>query len=92
MEESDKRKERLRAMRLEATTDVSSSFNQQTLNSILPPPLTNPLLENEDFNVAATTAPPRFDFYTDPMAAYSTDKRRSFTPRPHSSPSASYGN
>ncbi|XP_021743742.1 uncharacterized protein LOC110709801 [Chenopodium quinoa] len=87
MEESEKRRERLRAMRLEATTDaVPSSFPQQTLNSILPAPLLN----NEDSDAAAAAAvtpPPRFDYYTDPMAAYSTDKRRPFTPRPHVSPS-----
>ncbi|CAO2834549.1 unnamed protein product [Amaranthus hypochondriacus] len=87
MEESEKRRERLKAMRLEATSEVvssstSSSFSQQTLSS----PLANPLLDNFDSNVAATP-PPRFDFYTDPMAAYATDKRRPFVPRPNFSPS-----
>lgn len=90
MDESEKRRERLKAMRLEATSEIvssstSSSFSQQTLNS----PLANPLLDNFDSSVAATP-PPRFDFYTDPMAAYATDKRRTFIPRPNFSPS--YGN
>lgn len=90
MEESEQRRERLRAMRLEANAEVvSSSSSQQTLNSNFPPPLANPLLENEDSAAAAATPPPRFDYYTDPMAAYSADKRRPFTPRPHLSPSPS---
>ncbi|KAL2893079.1 Protein SICKLE [Bienertia sinuspersici] len=86
MEESEKRRERLRAMRLEATAEVapssSSSFSQETLIST---PLPIPLLDNQESNTAS--APPRFDFYTDPMAAYSNNKPRPFTPRPQFSPS-----
>uniref|UniRef100_A0A7C9ASZ5 Uncharacterized protein n=1 Tax=Opuntia streptacantha TaxID=393608 RepID=A0A7C9ASZ5_OPUST len=87
MEESEKRRERLRAMRTEAQAEVQVGSNtcspsQQSLS--------NPLLERpEDESRAAA---PRFGFYTDPMAAFSTDKRRTgHQSRPHFPPSPSAG-
>lgn len=78
MDESEKRRERLKAMRMEAAEagvhgDAGSSIGASH-NS-----LANPLAE------ASAPAPvgaeplsaPRFDYYTDPMAAFSSDKRRS---------------
>lgn len=74
MEESEKRKERLKAMRVEAAhAEVSNTVE----SSATPGCLSNPLNETsssltmqEDF---CTT--PRFDYYTDPMAAFSANKR-----------------
>lgn len=89
MEESEKRRERLRAMRMEA--GVSNTSCSCSSSSSSPSSLSNPLLERplEDSHAAA----PRFGFYTDPMAAFSSDKRRTglphSTPRPHFSPSPS---
>ena len=72
MEESEKRRERLRAMRAEAAEADSHG------NSITPPlptsGLTNPLTEIP--SQEGPRSAPRFDFYTDPMSAFSDDKRR----------------
>lgn len=76
MEESEKRRERLKAMRMEAAqTKVSDTVD----TSAMPGYLSNPLVEGsatlpvqEDSCVT-----PRFDFYTDPMSAFSSNKRRS---------------
>ncbi|XP_039033133.1 protein SICKLE-like isoform X1 [Hibiscus syriacus] len=70
MEESEKRKERLKAMRMEA--QVSNDLE----TSAMPGCLSNPLIETpstmqDDFGGA-----PRFDYYTDPMAAFSANKKR----------------
>ncbi|KAL6179320.1 hypothetical protein ACLB2K_050836 [Fragaria x ananassa] len=69
METSEKRKERLRAMRLEA----EASHNDTTAD--VPGYLSNPLA---DGNVAQEEpcAPSRFGFYTDPMAGFSADTKR----------------
>ncbi|KAJ9674030.1 hypothetical protein PVL29_023529 [Vitis rotundifolia] len=76
MEESEKRRERLKAMRMEAAqTKVSDTVD----TSAMPGYLSNPLVEG------SATLPvqedscmtPRFDFYTDPMSAFSSNKRRS---------------
>ncbi|KAE8718307.1 Detected protein of confused Function [Hibiscus syriacus] len=71
MDESEKRKERLKAMRMEA--EVSNDVE----TSEMPGCLSNPLIETpstmqDDFGEA-----PRFDYYTDPMAAFSANKKRS---------------
>lgn len=81
-------------MRMEAQAEVSSntcsssSSSQQTISSSTPSSLSNPLLERpqDDSHAAA----PRFGFYTDPMAAFSYDKRQTgHQPRAHFPPSPS---
>ncbi|PKA52425.1 hypothetical protein AXF42_Ash021179 [Apostasia shenzhenica] len=74
MEESTKRKERLQAMRLEAS--ITSTAGPSPPSSSTLTPLSNPLVHpmSPVFN---TTSPlQRFDYYTDPMAAYSAEKRK----------------
>ncbi|XP_022746018.1 protein SICKLE-like [Durio zibethinus] len=73
MEESEKRKERLKAMRMEAAhAEVSNKV--ETSASCLSNPLsgTSPSSTVQD-NFCTT---PRFDYYTDPMAAFSANKKR----------------
>lgn len=75
MEESEKRKERLRAMRLEAAqAEVCSNVESSTM----PTSLSNPLVETPGSQSAQerTCGAPRFDFYTDPMSAFSVNKRK----------------
>ncbi|XP_062030322.1 uncharacterized protein LOC133746175 [Rosa rugosa] len=71
METSEKRKERLRAMRLEA----EASHNDTS--SDVPGYLSNPLAD-DNVNVVQEEpcAPSRFGFYTDPMAGFSSDTKR----------------
>ncbi|EXC52457.1 hypothetical protein L484_000896 [Morus notabilis] len=85
MEESEKRRERLRAMRHEAAAQSVNSDNNEA--PAMPCYLSNPLVET-----SAAAPPPeqshgtsRFDFYTDPMAAFSANKRRNNTSDPISS-------
>ncbi|KAK6277725.1 hypothetical protein POUND7_018048 [Theobroma cacao] len=75
MDESEKRKERLKAMRLEA---AQSEVPNNVATPSVPGHLSNPLSETsstaavqEDF-----CSTPRFDYYTDPMAAFSANKKR----------------
>ncbi|CAA6657801.1 unnamed protein product [Spirodela intermedia] len=72
MEESEKRKERLRAMRVEA---AQSEISADQLGS---PPmhLFNPLAQASGAPPSAGRAAPpaRFDYYTDPMSAYSGNR------------------
>ncbi|KAL6574298.1 hypothetical protein OROHE_001202 [Orobanche hederae] len=74
MEESEKRKERLEAMRMEAAgTGAYTDFESPGLASGA---LSNPLIESE----TASPSPhhytsPRFDYYTDPLSAFSASKR-----------------
>ncbi|KAJ8762523.1 hypothetical protein K2173_007962 [Erythroxylum novogranatense] len=75
MEDSEKRRERLRAMRTvaaeaEGFADVEASAR--------PSSLANPLLEDPTSLGAPedSVSSQRFDFYTDPMAAFSTNKKR----------------
>lgn len=72
MEESEKRKERLRAMRVEA---AQSGLSADHLGSS-PVHLFNPLAQASGAPPSAGRAapPPRFDYYTDPMAAYSGNR------------------
>ncbi|KAJ0024670.1 hypothetical protein Pint_08492 [Pistacia integerrima] len=75
MEESEKRRERLRAMRMEAEQAEVCS-NVETF--AVPDSLSNPLLEKSASQPAQgeSYATPRFDYYTDPMAAFSGNKKR----------------
>ncbi|GAB2293501.1 hypothetical protein Dimus_027706 [Dionaea muscipula] len=69
MEESEKRRQRLQTFRTDADQvghdgdEAGSSSN-----------LCNPLLETSEVQESCTT--PRFDFYTDPMAAFSSNRQR----------------
>ncbi|GKV19889.1 hypothetical protein SLEP1_g30086 [Rubroshorea leprosula] len=70
MEESVKRKERLKAMRSEAAlADVVPNDSETSGH------LSNPLIETssvqEEFRATS-----RFDYYTDPMAAFSANRKR----------------
>ncbi|KAJ7551448.1 hypothetical protein O6H91_06G015800 [Diphasiastrum complanatum] len=76
MEESEKRRERLRAMQREAQQHAD-------LLSASPSLLAPPRLD-EATGMADTT--PSFDFYTDPLAAFSAARRKSFAPPPSSRP------
>ncbi|XP_043711740.1 protein SICKLE-like isoform X2 [Telopea speciosissima] len=75
MEESEKRKERLKAMRMEAAEAEASEIAD---GSTAPGYLSNPLIEPSAIPLVEGSSPavPRFDFYTDPMAAFSGNKRR----------------
>lgn len=71
-EDSAKRRERLKAMRVQADqAEVPNNFE----SSGMPGWLSNPLLETATMAVQESSAP-RFDFYTDPMSAFS-DSRKS---------------
>ncbi|XP_059286127.1 protein SICKLE-like [Lycium ferocissimum] len=76
MEESEKRKERLKAMRMEASQ--SGNYNE-TANSSMGSSsfgLTNPLIDSPVGKTESYVMQrPRFDYYTDPMAAFSANKR-----------------
>ncbi|XP_022632082.1 protein SICKLE-like isoform X2 [Vigna radiata var. radiata] len=98
MEDSEQRKKRLRKMRMQADhAEVSGAVE----GSAMPGSLSNPLIEapltmpSWDKSYAA----PRFDFYTDPMSAFSSNKRNntsiqaapdSFPPNVGRSPMAQY--
>lgn len=70
MEESEKRRERLKAMRMEA---AQSGGNNDCENSTQTRGLSSPLLETTATN--QDSCPQRFGYYTDPMAAFSANKR-----------------
>ncbi|KAL1546714.1 protein SICKLE isoform X2 [Salvia divinorum] len=78
MEESQKRRERLKAMRIEAadTTVVAN-----TDRSLASGGLANPLVEGESTSIPTQYFSPRFDYYTDPMAAFSGSRRENITPQ-----------
>lgn len=69
-EESEKRKERLKAMRMEASECGNYNETENQLQG-----LSNPLVESPS-GQAEFCAAPRFDYYTDPMAAFSANKKR----------------
>lgn len=77
MEESVKRKERLQAMRMEAAqngSDDNKDHHQESPHSA-PGLLTNPF--NDHSSPSSTPQhTPRFDYYTDPLAAFSGNKRK----------------
>ncbi|CAA3008635.1 Hypothetical predicted protein [Olea europaea subsp. europaea] len=74
MEESEKRRERLKAMRMEASRGGINNVPESS--EIVSHGLSNPLIEGE-IATTANYASPRFDYYTDPMAAFSANKRSS---------------
>ncbi|CAK9309085.1 unnamed protein product [Citrullus colocynthis] len=98
MEESEKRRERLRAMRMEAAQVDVTNY----IETSLPNHLSNPLIESSATTVGqlAPCTAPRFDYYTNPMAAFSTSKKRgkienqpvsdNYVPYHHNTSSATY--
>lgn len=78
MEDSGQRKRRLEQMRMQAEL-AKAAGDVETSGSGMPDTLSNPLIEasstgpEQDKSYAA----PRFDFYTDPMAAFSSNKKKS---------------
>jgi hypothetical protein len=76
-EDSEQRKKRLKEMRLEADLAQDSGVE----GSGVPAFLSNPLAEAPS-TVSSTDAAPRFNYYTDPMNAFSYDKRTSVNVRP----------
>ncbi|KAL5559961.1 hypothetical protein UlMin_036172 [Ulmus minor] len=76
--ESEKRKDRLRAMRADAAQAENST---NVVTSAMPHHLLNPLLENPAAMPLQeeSRATARFDYYTDPMAAFSGNKRRNMS-------------
>ncbi|KAK9758400.1 hypothetical protein RND81_01G227100 [Saponaria officinalis] len=66
MEEAEKRRERLRAMRMEAAADVETLKTHTNSN------LTNPLAHNP--HPPPPPPLPRFDFYTDPLSSFSSHR------------------
>ncbi|KAA0043023.1 hypothetical protein IC582_025376 [Cucumis melo] len=98
MEESEKRRERLRAMRMEAAQADVVNY----IETSLPNHLSNPLIESSATMVGqlAPCTAPRFDYYTNPMAAFSTSKKKgkienqpvsdTFVPYHHNTSSTTY--
>ncbi|KAJ0970989.1 hypothetical protein J5N97_018948 [Dioscorea zingiberensis] len=85
-ESSEKRRERLRAMRMGAEGAAAPSPSPPL------PHLSNPLLGPPPFaSPAIDSSPPssRFDYYTDPMSAFSGSKRKGPFPRYNSGVSSS---
>ncbi|CAN8325782.1 unnamed protein product [Cochlearia groenlandica] len=79
MEDSEKRKEMLKAMRMEAAAhdDGSTGPEASSMNTSL---LSNPLAETSSHQQESYETQ-RFDYYTDPMSAYSSFKRNNKTPK-----------
>ncbi|WOK98506.1 WAS/WASL-interacting protein family member 1-like isoform X2 [Canna indica] len=76
MDESVKRRERLQAMRLEASHSAAHSQPSDLSPAPAVPPPTLPLPHLEDPQVFDSPPPvSRFDFYTDPTSAFSAAKR-----------------
>lgn len=75
MEESAQRRERLKAMRMEASQEASTNNNMSDHSAVS---LSNPLVESTA-NTESQVQPfaQSFNYYTDPMAAYSGNKQRS---------------
>lgn len=76
MEDAEKRSERLKAMRAVASAQAETC-NDNVETSAVPGLLANPLLENPATQPALEelSATPRFDFYTDPSAAFSANRK-----------------
>lgn len=73
MEESEKRKERLKAIREEAAEGGDNNEEQNSIRGALDHGLTNPLIETPSASFGKDEPRPRFDYYTDPMAAFSAN-------------------
>lgn len=71
MEESAKRRERLKAMRMQAD---QAEVPNNAQSSGMPGCPSNPLVETATKAVQESYAP-RFDFYIDPMSAFSDSKK-----------------
>lgn len=80
MEDSEQRKKRLKEMRLQADRAQDSGGEGSSTPSVL----ANPLAEDSSTVLSADTAP-RFNYYTDPMNAFS-DKRIPVHVRPEHLP------
>lgn len=80
MEDSEQRKKRLKEMRLQADRAQDSGGEGSGTPSVL----ANPLAEDSSTVLSADTAP-RFNYYTDPMNAFS-DKRSPVHVRPEHLP------
>lgn len=80
MEDAEKRSERLKVMRAVASAQAETC-NDNVETSSVPGLLANPLLENPATQPALEelSATPRFDFYTDPSAAFSANRKRTAT-------------
>lgn len=82
MEESEKRKERLKAIREEAAEAGDNNGEQNSIGGPLDHGLTNPLIETPSASSGKDEPRPRFDYYTDPMAAFSAnDKKNIVSPQ-----------
>ncbi|XP_021911724.1 uncharacterized protein LOC110825564 [Carica papaya] len=74
MEESEKRKERLKELRVDAAqAEVSKNGQISAIPGLLP----NPLIDTSTTMQAQSSPAPRFDFYTDPMSAFSANRKKS---------------
>ncbi|XP_057726595.1 protein SICKLE isoform X2 [Arachis stenosperma] len=83
MEDSEQRKKRLKEMRMQADqAEVSGGVE----GSGIPGHLSNPLIETSSTSRSQdrSSAAPRFDFYTDPMNAFSSNRMNN--PRMQSAP------
>ncbi|CAF2027773.1 unnamed protein product [Brassica napus] len=80
MDDSEKRKQILKAMRMEATAQNDCSEGSET--SMNTGHLSNPLAEASTHQQESCEAP-RFDYYTDPMSAYSSFKRNNTSKQEH---------
>ncbi|KAI9076293.1 hypothetical protein K1719_041718 [Acacia pycnantha] len=88
MEDSGQRKRRLEEMRKQAELSEATG-GIKALSSGIDSPLLNPLTETSSTMPAQdkSYSAPRFDFYTDPMAAFSSNKKSNVqTALDHSSP------
>ncbi|XP_050214749.1 protein SICKLE [Mercurialis annua] len=74
MEDSEKRRERLKAMRADAAQAETEASTSPVSASLANPLLDNPTTFSSQQDSGAA---PRFGFYTDPMAAFSANKRTS---------------
>ncbi|XP_076921555.1 protein SICKLE-like [Bidens hawaiensis] len=73
MEESAQRRERLKLMRLEASQEASAAATCNDDHSTTS--LSNPLLESSHESQAQQSYSHSFNYYTDPMAAYSGSRQ-----------------
>ncbi|KAF3596141.1 hypothetical protein DY000_02027243 [Brassica cretica] len=80
MDDSEKRKQILKAMRMEAAAQNDCSEGSET--SMNTGHLSNPLAEASTHQQESCEAP-RFDYYTDPMSAYSSFKRNNTSKQEH---------
>uniref|UniRef100_A0A7N0UX76 Uncharacterized protein n=1 Tax=Kalanchoe fedtschenkoi TaxID=63787 RepID=A0A7N0UX76_KALFE len=75
MDESERRRERLKAMRNEAARGEASPASQVSGFHV---GLANPLTDGSPSQEVSRSTP-RFDYYTDPMASFSANRRGNFS-------------